>query len=92
MKHPDYSGGRVRLRNRDQLNAEIEAITRARTSAEWIERLNAAGVPCGPIYRIDEVFASWNVAPAMRNPKASDCEYVKVRLLLYEFPSKRKAK
>jgi crotonobetainyl-CoA:carnitine CoA-transferase CaiB-like acyl-CoA transferase len=57
MKHPDYSGRRVRLRNRDQLNAEIEAITRARTSAEWIERLNAAGVPCGPIYRIDEVFA-----------------------------------
>ena len=56
-KHPDYSGGRVRLRNRDQLNAEIEAITRTRTSAEWIERLNAAGVPCGPIYRIDEVFA-----------------------------------
>ena len=56
-KHPDYSGGRVRLRNRDRLNAEIEAITRTRTSAEWIERLNAAGVPCGPIYRMDEVFA-----------------------------------
>jgi formyl-CoA transferase len=54
---PNYSGGRVRLRNRDRLNAEIEAITRGRTSAEWIERLNAAGVPCGPIYRIDEVFA-----------------------------------
>jgi crotonobetainyl-CoA:carnitine CoA-transferase CaiB-like acyl-CoA transferase len=54
---PNYSGGRVRLRNRDQLNVEIEAITRGRTSAEWIERLNAAGVPCGPIYAIDEVFA-----------------------------------
>jgi formyl-CoA transferase len=57
LKHPDYSGGRVRLRNRDKLNAEIEALTRARTSAEWIELLNAAGVPCGPIYRMDEVFA-----------------------------------
>jgi formyl-CoA transferase len=56
-KNPDYSGGRARLRNRDKLNAEIEAITRNRTSAEWIERLNAAGVPCGPIYRMDEVFA-----------------------------------
>ena len=56
-RDPNYSGGRVRLRNRDQLNAEIEAITRGRTSAEWIDRLNAAGVPCGPIYRIDEVFA-----------------------------------
>ncbi len=56
-KNPAYSGGRARLRNREQLNAEIEAITQTRTSAEWIERLNAAGVPCGPIYRIDQVFA-----------------------------------
>ncbi|MBV8774085.1 MAG: CoA transferase [Deltaproteobacteria bacterium] len=56
-KNPAYSGGRARLQNRDQLNAEIEAITRTRTSAEWIETLNAAGVPCGPIYRMDQVFA-----------------------------------
>ena len=34
-----------------------DSITRTRPSAEWIEILNRAGVPCGPIYRIDEVFA-----------------------------------
>jgi formyl-CoA transferase len=45
------------LQNRDRLNAELETITRKRKSAEWIELLNEAGVPCGPIYRIDEVFA-----------------------------------
>ncbi len=28
-----------------------------RTSADWVERLNKAGVPCGPIYAIDEMFA-----------------------------------
>jgi crotonobetainyl-CoA:carnitine CoA-transferase CaiB-like acyl-CoA transferase len=54
---PDYSTGRARLRNRDQLNAAIEAITRTKSSAEWIDLLNHAGVPCGPIYRIDQVFA-----------------------------------
>jgi formyl-CoA transferase len=53
---PAYSSGKARLRNRDQLNAAIEAITRTRPSAEWIEILNHAGVPCGPIYRIDQVF------------------------------------
>jgi crotonobetainyl-CoA:carnitine CoA-transferase CaiB-like acyl-CoA transferase len=42
--------------NRDALNEAIEAITRGRTSADWIERLNAAGVPAGPIYKINEVF------------------------------------
>jgi crotonobetainyl-CoA:carnitine CoA-transferase CaiB-like acyl-CoA transferase len=54
---PAYSSGKARLRNRDQLNAAIEAVTRTRPSAEWIEILNRAGVPCGPIYRIDQVFA-----------------------------------
>src|SRR5271169_4092719 len=54
---PAYSSGKARLHNRDQLNAAIEAITRTRSSAEWIEILNGAGVPCGPIYRIDQVFA-----------------------------------
>jgi crotonobetainyl-CoA:carnitine CoA-transferase CaiB-like acyl-CoA transferase len=55
--NPDYANGRGRLRNRDRLNAAIEEITRTCTSADWIDRLNAAGVPCGPIYNIDQVFA-----------------------------------
>jgi formyl-CoA transferase len=53
---PAYSNGKARSQNRDRLNAAIEAITRTRPSAEWIEILNQAGVPCGPIYRINEVF------------------------------------
>ena len=28
-----------------------------KTSKEWVDQLNDAGVPCGPIYKIDEVFA-----------------------------------
>ena len=58
---PDYSSGKARLRNRDRLNAAIEAITRTRAAAEWVEILNRAGVPCGPIYRIDQVFADEQV-------------------------------
>jgi crotonobetainyl-CoA:carnitine CoA-transferase CaiB-like acyl-CoA transferase len=54
---PNYRNDKARSDNRDRLNAEIEAITISRSSAEWIERLNAAGVPCGPIYRMNEVFA-----------------------------------
>ena len=54
---PAFATGKARLRNRDQLNHAIEAITRTRSSSEWIERLNRAGVPSGPINRIDQVFA-----------------------------------
>jgi crotonobetainyl-CoA:carnitine CoA-transferase CaiB-like acyl-CoA transferase len=56
-KHPDYATGPDRSKNRDALNAEIERHTLRRTSAEWVEALNAAGVPCGPIYSIDQAFA-----------------------------------
>jgi formyl-CoA transferase len=63
MGRPDWltderfrSPGRRHV-NRNAMNAEIEAITRARTSAEWIHIFNEAGVPAGPIYSIDEVFA-----------------------------------
>ncbi|MGI4978414.1 MAG: CaiB/BaiF CoA transferase family protein [Janthinobacterium lividum] len=47
----------ARSRNRDALNAALEAVTRQRPSAAWVERLNDAGVPCGPINAIDAVFA-----------------------------------
>lgn len=46
-----------RSQHRATLNAELTATLRTGTSAQWIERLNTAGVPCGPIYRVDEVFA-----------------------------------
>jgi len=55
--HPDYKTGRLRSQHRKTLNAAIERITETRDSAQWIERLNSAGVPTGPIYSIDQVFA-----------------------------------
>src|ERR671934_2722620 len=47
----------LRAKNRTALNAEMNKALAARTSAEWIEALNGIGVPCGPIYKMDEVFA-----------------------------------
>jgi crotonobetainyl-CoA:carnitine CoA-transferase CaiB-like acyl-CoA transferase len=57
IDHPDYATSKARLKNRDALNAAIDSYLADRTSAEWVERLNAAGVPCGPINTIDKVFA-----------------------------------
>ena len=45
-----------RSKNRDEMNGQIEAITATKTSREWIEAFNEAGVPAGYIYSIDEVF------------------------------------
>ena len=54
---PLFATGRARSENRDALNEAIEAITRGKTSAEWIDLLNKQGVPGGPIYNMDQVFA-----------------------------------
>ena len=53
---PRFAKGPDRSRNRVDLNAILGEVFRTRTSADWIERLNAAGVPCGPIYTMDQVF------------------------------------
>ncbi len=45
-----------RVAHRDVLVPLLEAILAGDTKHRWIERLEAAGVPCGPIDRIDEVF------------------------------------
>ncbi len=55
--HPDYATQPDRYRNRPKLREELERVLTARTSAEWLERLEAAGIPAGPIYKLDEVFA-----------------------------------
>jgi crotonobetainyl-CoA:carnitine CoA-transferase CaiB-like acyl-CoA transferase len=57
FKRPDFANAPLRAENRAALNAEINKSLAAKTSAEWIEALNAAGVPCGPIYSMDQVFA-----------------------------------
>ncbi|MGH6993768.1 MAG: CaiB/BaiF CoA transferase family protein, partial [Caulobacteraceae bacterium] len=58
---PRFSSGRLRAQNRAELNAAIAQETRKHPSAWWVEQLEAAGVPCGPILSIDEVFADRQV-------------------------------
>jgi crotonobetainyl-CoA:carnitine CoA-transferase CaiB-like acyl-CoA transferase len=57
LDDPDYATGLQRSKNRKALNEKIAEITRKRPSAYWIELLNEVGVPCGPIYTIDQTFA-----------------------------------
>jgi crotonobetainyl-CoA:carnitine CoA-transferase CaiB-like acyl-CoA transferase len=46
-----------RAKNRAALNALLNEALATKSSAEWIETFNKIGVPCGPIYRMNEVFA-----------------------------------
>jgi formyl-CoA transferase len=54
---PRFDSPGNRNRNRAALNELVAARLRTRTTAEWVESLNEVGVPCGPVYKMDEVFA-----------------------------------
>jgi formyl-CoA transferase len=61
LTNENYASIASRSEHRDALNAEIERHTLKRTTAEWVDIFNAAGVPAGPINTIDEVFADKQV-------------------------------
>jgi crotonobetainyl-CoA:carnitine CoA-transferase CaiB-like acyl-CoA transferase len=52
-----FARGPARVKNRRALDEVLLAALATRPTAEWVETLNAAGVACGPIYRLDQVFA-----------------------------------
>ncbi|MDO9404615.1 MAG: CaiB/BaiF CoA-transferase family protein [Polaromonas sp.] len=54
---PRFSSNAQRVANRAVLVPLLRQATVMRTSADWIAALETAGVPCGPVNRIDEVFA-----------------------------------
>ena len=57
-----YRSQIARSENRDDLRAEIARILVHHTTTEWIEKLDAEGVPCGPIQTIPEAFADPQIA------------------------------
>jgi crotonobetainyl-CoA:carnitine CoA-transferase CaiB-like acyl-CoA transferase len=61
VNRPEYATGPDRSKNRKALNAEISKYTEKKSSEAWVKEFNAAGVPCGPIYSIDQVFADAQV-------------------------------
>jgi formyl-CoA transferase len=67
MDDARFANAEGRSRHRQALAECINRALALRTSAEWVEVLNAAGVPCGPIHRMDAVFAD----PQVRHLRAA---------------------
>src|SRR6201747_153011 len=55
-KRAEYATAPQRSKNRDALNATIDKLTVTKSTDTWVKELNAAGVPCGPIYSVDQMF------------------------------------
>ena len=70
----EFKDNERRATHRASLNAILNESFATRASEEWVAELNRSGVPCGPIYRVDQVFADpqvqhLGVAAAVEHPK-----------------------
>src|SRR5471030_513675 len=61
-KDERYMTNADRMAHRPELVTDIEAVTGTQSSAYWIERFTAAGIPCGPIWAFDRVYADEHLA------------------------------
>ena len=70
---PRFRSSKDRSKNRAVLNAELDRVLTSKTSAEWVELLNAKGVPSGPILNVQQVYENeqivhLNMAVPVKHP------------------------
>lgn len=92
---PEFTDNALRSKNRKRVNALISEVTKTRASSEWIALLNEAGVPSGPIYKVDEMFDDPQVkhlgaAGAIHHPQLGDTRLVTQPISLSRTPSSLK--
>ncbi len=88
---PRFATPGKRSRNRDELTVVLEEKLQTKGVQEWIEALNAAGIPCGPILTIDQVFANEQVqhlglAQEVRHPQLGPIEVLGTPVTLSRTP------
>jgi len=92
LKDPDFASGEKRSKNRKRLNAALSEFTKRHKSAELVDKLNAAGVPAGPIYSIDQMFADpqvehLGIATPIEHPTRGQVAIVNQAVALSRTPS-----
>jgi crotonobetainyl-CoA:carnitine CoA-transferase CaiB-like acyl-CoA transferase len=90
---PDYATNDMRLRNRPKLTAMLSGIFKTKPSAQWLDLLEQQGVPAGPIYKVDEVFADpqvqhLGIAEPLHHPTRGDVRVVGTPITMSRTPAK----
>lgn len=68
LEDQEFANEHLRVKNRKRLNVEIQQVFQRETVDHWVHTLNAAGVPCGPVYSIPQVFT---------DPQVQHCQVTK---------------
>lgn len=91
VTEPGLENDVARVRNRDRVNSVLDEIFATATTAEWIDRLNVAGVPCGPIYSVDKMFDDpqvqhLDVTWTLPHPERGEMELIGTPIRMSRFP------
>ena len=83
----------MRLRNRQKLTVLLSDIFKTRPSAQWLDLLERQGVPAGPIYKVDEVFADpqvqhLGIAEPLHHPTRGDVRVVGTPITMSRTPAR----
>lgn len=81
-----------RLRNRGELTQILEKVFVTKSSREWVELIEAAGVPCGPVLRLAEIFEDPQVlhrrmVEEIQHPKAGKIKVLGVPFKMSDTPA-----
>lgn len=91
IDEPGFGSDPERVQNRARVNAAVGAAFQQRTTADWTERLLKAGVPCGPIYNVDQMFADpqvqhLGIARTMHHPEMGDIRVLGLPMNFSRYP------
>jgi crotonobetainyl-CoA:carnitine CoA-transferase CaiB-like acyl-CoA transferase len=97
LEHPEHATPGLRSQNRKALNERISEVTKTNTSRHWIDALNKAGVPSGPINSVDMTFAEpqvqhLGIARGIKHPKLGEIKVVGNPINLTASPQPKKLK
>src|SRR5262249_24905824 len=90
---PEWNTRQKRTQDRKGVNDAVSEITRHKPSAHWVELMEEAGVPCGPIYTIDQTFADpqvqhLGIAAPITNPTRGEYKVVASPVNVHGIPRK----
>jgi formyl-CoA transferase len=92
-ERPEFRTDPDRVRNRDALNRWIGERLSHKTTRQWVALLDAADVPCGPIYSMDQVFADPQVvhsgiAEPVQHPRRGELRLISQVVQLMRTPAR----
>jgi len=96
VENPKFATNPKRVENRDKLIPILEKVFLSKTRDEWIEILLKKGVPCGPVYTMDEVFRDPQVLHRkmlveIEHPKVGKIKQIGIPMKFSETPGQIKA-